>query len=65
MSRTYDDFLVDDVLAARTPVDEVGDQTHDNDRRGPLHEAGNQQQGARNGRGDRHCGGVLGRRSSI
>lgn len=54
MGRTYNDFLEDEVLAARPLVDEVGDDTHDNDRGGPLHESRQQLQGAREGRRDRH-----------
>jgi hypothetical protein len=34
--RAYDNFLVDDMLAARTLADEVGGDPHDNDSTSPL-----------------------------
>lgn len=41
---TYDDFLVDEVLALGTLLDKVRGQAHDDDGAGPLQGAGDQLQ---------------------
>lgn len=41
---SYNDFLVDDVLALGTLLDEVRGQAHDDDGAGPLQGAGDQLQ---------------------
>lgn len=47
--RTYDDFLVDKMLAARTKVDEVGGDAHHDDSAGPLYQASDELQRTSNG----------------
>ena len=42
---TYNDFLIDDVLAMRVSVDQIRGKRHDNDSTGPLHEPVGQLQG--------------------
>lgn len=55
---TYDDLRIDQMLAARALVDEVGRDAHDDDGAGPLHDARDQLERTSNGTGH-HLAGSL------
>ena len=54
MERAYDDFLVDDVLPTRPPVDEVGRDPHHNNCATPLQNASDELQRTKKRFGDGH-----------